>query len=352
MVVTLNGTPVSKKMMRHIQSINFKDALDKLDSADVTIAVSEGIEGDILKSLELYGKEMVVELQRAGATVRTFAGDIMNITWQRSGGTDKVCTITAVDRLHRLKRGRPDAKENDRKWTGKKLDAIVKDVAGYWGLSTGKVASADAEVSELEWKKDDAQLLMHLAEDYNYTLRVDSPSAGSYELVFQKQPGYRSGGVTLKYGVHIIAISATHSLDGLLKEVTATGKKAHADEEPIVYTAKKGDVSPLNSKTGIDYLGDFKAYSESIEDESGFRDNQSTVSNKAKARLNEAADTFVSGQLTCRFLPEISCGSEITIEGAGWPLDGTFVVKEATHSLDGSGYRTKVTFIGNSIASP
>ena len=42
MKVSIGGKALSPGMARHLTSVTFKESIDKLDSADVTIAVPEG----------------------------------------------------------------------------------------------------------------------------------------------------------------------------------------------------------------------------------------------------------------------------------------------------------------------
>lgn len=356
MEISVNGSPLTKAEMAHITSVTVKDAVDKLDSGSVTFELPQGTGESLATKLKVYGKALTIVMKRQpGTVVRTFSFDVMSITWTRSAGAPRTCTLTGIDRLHRTKRGRPDAKADDRRWTGKKVTEIVTDVAKYWSFGTSQIGNSNAMIEqELKWDKDDAALLMYLAEKYNHTLRVDAKSATSFDVVFQEHADYANmPAVELEFGVHILDVNATHTLDGCLNEVTFTGKKALDGAEPVTHTCKSGDVTPLhNAKMGADFLKEagFKPFVEAIEDESGQDENQSNVQEIAKARMTAAAESFVSGQLTCRFTPELTCGRKIKIKGAGWPLDGVVVVQEVTHSLEPSGYRSQVTFKANSIA--
>lgn len=352
MKVKIGGAAMSPGMARHITSISFKESLDKLDEGSVSVSIPE--DSKFIKEFDLYGEALVIELVRKGSVIRSFSGDIMQIAWARGGGADRTVTLTAVDRLHRLKRGREDAKVDDRRWSGKKLDEIVKDVAKAWGMNTKGVTGSDKTPDNFEWDQDDATLLVHLATEYHYTVRLDTTASTDVkgDLVFEKDPGYKKDAIQLKYGLQISSINATHSLDGLLKQVTATGQKTEDDAEPVKHVAKKDvvDGAKLNPVTGVSYIASLPGFTEKISDESGHKNNMSTVKGRAEGKILEAADSFVSGNFDCRFLPELACGQKVTVSGAGWPLDGTFVASSVNHSMDASGYRTQVEFSSNSIA--
>ena len=79
--------------------------------------------------------------------------------------------------------------------------------------------------------------------------------------------------------------------------------------------------------------------------------NQSEAEAKAKAELDAAATDFVEGVATCRGIPGAACGAKLTIQEAGWPFEGNFIITKVFHeaSPEGKIKKTEITFKANSL---
>ena len=68
---------------------------------------------------------------------------------------------------------------------------------------------------------------------------------------------------------------------------------------------------------------------------------QQEADERAKAILEDRAQSFVTGEGECVGLPELLPDRNIRISGVGRAFSKTYYVTEATHSIDGKGYRTR-----------
>lgn len=342
-----------KRWAAHLASVSVTDALDALDAAQVVFELPEGSGSLLVPELEVYGKKWIIKLMSGSTVVKEYAGDVLGVSWSRTGGAPRQATVTCVDHLHRLKRGRTDIQTGDRRFPDKKVSEIVSAVAKHWGFDVGGIESTTSAIPYFEWKGDDLSLLKHLADQVGCVVRADEKD-GTSGLVFAKASSYASEEVELRFGIEILEISANHNLDGCVTSVEGTVTNP---KKPETITVKVGSdkITMTNKpgKTGADYMTHMGggAYPKAFEHKEGDSFTQSDADERAKGMLTEAAAGFVQGSLVCRFNPNLTSGKSVRVVGAGWPLDGVFLVKSVTHSFDASGYRSQVQFSASSISA-
>lgn len=353
MKIKLGTVTVEGNWAAHLSSVSVKESLEALDSAQVTFDLPEGSGAELVPKVDLYGQKWEIEIMQDGASVKTYAGDIVSVQWTRSGGAPRQVTVTGVGFLHRLKRGRANAAANDRRWRGKKASEILQKVAQDWTLGTSGVQATDSAIDDFEWKTDDAALVKELAQTSGYIVRCDV-DGGNPVLVFASRENYTSGEVELEFGVDILDMNATHSIDRCVSEVAITAKDPSKPDQNVEAKSTPSDLVINNDKahSGPELLGKIGNFPHRVENKDGNRPTQSSITEQAKGVMVETAESFCEGSLTCRFNPAITGGKKVKVKGAGWPFDGIFIVKEVTHTFDASGYRTQVTFSSNSIAAP
>jgi len=358
MAIKVGSLDVKGELAGYLSSVTLKDSVEALDSATIVFQIPEGISYKPAE-LDLYGKTWSIDVFEGGIPVKSYGGDIIGISWQRSGSAPRTMTLTCIDHLHRLRKARASSKAGDRRFKDKATGAdIVKLVANDWKLTPGDIQSPPGGYSPpLEWKSDDLSLLKKLADDAGYVVRVDSKS-GSHKLQFTKrEAASQLPPVNLIFGVDVLDITGNHSLAEALSKVTLTSKNQVKATEPVKGVADPAKVTPDNAATHVaaklvdERLGGAPFEQEFKGDEGG-KVEQSTVQAAAEAKIKEASAKFVDGSMTCVFKPSIVSGRKVKVKGAGWPLDGTFIVKEVTHTFDPGGYRTTITFSANSIAAP
>jgi hypothetical protein len=353
MDITVGGIAVKGLWAAHLSSVSVKDALDALDSATVVFDLPEGSGATLVPELDIYGKAWCVKLMEGSKTVKEYSGDVIAVSWTRSGGAPRQVSITCIDVLHRLKRGRANVKKYDRRWRDVPISDIVTAVAKDWKIGVSGIDSTKGTISDLEWKSDDSALLQHLAKECGCVVRCDFEN-GKPGLVFATAESYSNETVTLEFGVDILDISANHNIDKCVTEVTYTVNDPQKPAAPIKVTVTPSAAIKKQNKgkSGPEYLSDIGQFPVAFERKEGETAQQSSTEEAAKGKMIEASAGFVEGSLTCRFDPNLTSGKAVTVKGAGWPFDGTFVVKEVTHTFDASGYRSQVTFSSNSINAP
>ncbi len=69
----------------------------------------------------------------------------------------------------------------------------------------------------------------------------------------------------------------------------------------------------------------------------------------ARAELNRASDTFIKGDLECIGIPQIRAGEAIRLEKMGARFSGKYYIIGTTHTINASGYRTKISVKRNAV---
>jgi phage protein D len=67
---------------------------------------------------------------------------------------------------------------------------------------------------------------------------------------------------------------------------------------------------------------------------------------RASAVLNEQAGKFLTGDAETIGLPEIRPDCTVMLDNLGAPFSRTYYVQQATHKIDGNGYRTRFSVKG------
>ncbi len=352
MSVKIGGTALSDDAMHSMQSVVVRDSLEHIDSVEVAFILPGGSGEAVAKEVAKYGDEMLVELKLDGTAKRTVGGDIVAVSWSQHREGDRMVTVTALDPRHRLRKPRQTTKANDRRYVGKTASDIVKDIAQSWKLGVD-AQSTNATIKSFQHYGDDASIIKHLADENGYIMRIDVES-GSPKLIFARREAPVGGStVELDFTLDLMDLSFEHDLSNIVTSVKVAGFNPITDEDPVYTEAKKSVLSPLNDKTGIDYVsGTWGDFPEVISETDGARGMKSETKDKAEGILRARAMTFVNGRAVTYFRPDVRSGGKVKIKNGGWPFDGIYVVKEAHHIFEMGEYRSEFHLMADSIASP
>lgn len=350
--VKIGGSKLSKDAQACMESVIIRDSLEHIDLVEVSFSLIGEQAETVAKEVAKYGDPILVELQENGSPVRTVGGDIVSINWSRRISEVASVTVTGLDPRHRLKKPRASTKKGDRRWVGKKASEIVEDIAKSWSFGTD-VQSTNAAIKVFEHYGDDAAIIKHLADENGYVMRVDM-EGGSPTLIFARREQPVSGAdVTLNYGEHVQEFEIDHNLTNIVTKVKVAGFNPITGDDPVFTEAAKSKVSAMNDKTGIDFVSKaWGEFPEVISETDGGRGVKSETQDKAEGILKARAMTFVSGTLHCILNPNVRSGSIVTLKGAGWPMDGKYVVGEVKHVVEQGNTLTLLHVMSDSIKAP
>ncbi|MCA9568328.1 MAG: phage late control D family protein [Myxococcales bacterium] len=313
------------------------EAYDQLDTLVATFAVHHHSDPALGEKL-VVGLPYEVALKSDGTAVTTLKGDIIEVRHVRRAGRHRV-TVVGLDSLHRLSDKHAPAQIWD-----VTHDQIVSEIASRNGL-TGSAEGVDGTAGELlQNEGSDALFLKKLAAENNYFVRVEDT-----ELVFGRKQG--SGSVTIDYADEpAMDIEQVTCLDGIVTKVTVHGSD-YVQDEAFTGESTSSDLQVISGgDTGVAKVNDLVGARELILNQSGYGD-ASRATARAKAEMLARAERFLRGSVWVRGNPDAHSGKTVTITGAGWPLDGTFLIRQTAHVHDAHGYRTRIDFVSDSLPS-
>jgi phage protein D len=222
----------------------------------------------------------------------------------------------------------------------------------------------------------DSDIAKEIAKDMGLKAQVDdtktkhalySPKGASYEkilrerakrigyevvakdgtLYFQK-PGYRSNPnpvLTFEWGLNLISFSPRLSTHNTVAGVRTRGSQTTQGgvKKPFVGEAKAGDERvKMGKKTGNQIAQDIdkknkKNWTIIRDHDVGSQDEANEMS---LSHLEALALEFISGSASAIGDPQIRARIVVKLKGLGRSFSGNYYVTSATHTIDGSGYRT------------
>lgn len=322
--------------MRHVERLEYAEALDQLDALVVEIVIPNNADGEKLLPTLLPGKPFVVELHEDGAMKESGAGDIVEVQHIRTTRGGYRVVLVGLDGLHRLHGTQPA-----QIWEVGHKDIVTK-IAQRNGL-TAKADGVDTTATiVLQGDGTDGLFLKQLARENNYFVRVVGK-----ELHFKR---HKAAGakVEITWGQAVHEIRQRASLEGLLTGVMVHGYDPE-QEKAITGEAKPADVQKISGgDVGVDLakkaFGDIKL----VLNQAGY-----VAPGNAKARaiaeLQARAERFIQGTCVVDGHPTALSGRKLTVKEAGWPLSGDFLIRQTRHVLEGGrGYRTHIDFVSDS----
>ena len=156
--------------------------------------------------------------------------------------------------------------------------------------------------------------------------------------------------VALALGKDIVSFSPRMSTTGLVTEVEVRGHNPRDPNSPIVGRATAGSerTQEAGRRTGSqiaqEHHGTVKKVIPNV-----IANSVEHANAIARSVLNKLSDGLVEGDGECIGLPQIRPGVNIRLERMGKKFSGKYYVKETTHTIDNSGYRTRFKAKRNAI---
>lgn len=238
--------------------------------------------------------------------------------------------ISGFDKLFPLTTGK-----NTRHWEDKRDSEAVQSLLGSTGLSLD-VAETDPIRPRIDQSQEtDMAFLGKLAERNRATFY-----ARSGVFYFGPRNNDRMEVIELTWGKGLLTFSPQANLAKQVTTVEVHGRSATTGE-PILGRASRGDESGRDA--GRESGAERVARALGAEPVMRIRTpvhTQAEADALARAILDERAQEFVSGDGECIGLPIIVPDTNIALQGMGSAFSKTYYLSEATHKVDGNGYRT------------
>jgi phage protein D len=251
-----------------------------------------------------------------------------------AGGTPEL-TVSGYDGLFAM-----GASKETRRWEKKRDSDAVRTIADANSLSHD-VMPTDLIRERIDQNaQTDLAFLEKLAEDSKFTFYMRGK-----KLHFRKRRNDETGIIELGWGSGLSSFSPTANIARQVTDVEVHGWSA-AQGKAVVGKAGRGDESGKDGskKSGGDHAA--KALAKAFGKKPVYSVNaavrdEADATQRAKAILEERAQEFLTGDGECVGLPALMPDVNIKLTGLGRAFSRTYYVSGATHTLDGSGYRTR-----------
>jgi phage protein D len=230
--------------------------------------------------------------------------------------------------------------KNARTWTKAYDSDAAQKIASFHNLQSNIQKTKIREPQIEQNQETDFDFLKKLAERNHYELFVDEKKT----LHFREPNDRATAVVKLVWGEGLLTFKPEANLAGQIAKVEVYGWDLKNNKK-IVGVARAGEESGKDAKckSAAEQL---KSFVKDPDKQPVLRIRQPVFSQaeadkRAKAALNETAKKFLTGDAESIGLPEIRPDQNVEMANLGEPFSKTYYVQQATHKIDGNGYRTR-----------
>jgi phage protein D len=285
----------------------------------------------------------VLDRFRFGSTVeiRLGYGDVGRLPLLLSGVLTGITTafesksapelvVTGFDDLYPLTVG-----SSTRHWEDKPDSAAVQDIARAKGVSSDVRTTTPVHQHFSQNNENDMAFVAKLAARNGATFYERSR-----KLYFGPRQNDRSETVELEWGQGLLSFSPDANLARQVGEVKVYGRSVSTGDV-IVGAARRGQESgrDARARSGGERLVNALAGAPVLSLRAGVR-TQAEADARAKAVLEERAESFLTGTGESIGLPEVLPDTNVAIDGLGPAFSKTYYVSQAIHRMDRGGYNT------------
>lgn len=242
--------------------------------------------------------------------------------------------VAGYDNLFPLTLGK-----RSRSWVNVSDSDVVQLIAGGHNLKA-RVQSTKEKHAKIEQNQEsDIEFVKKLAQRNNYEFYVDAD--GTFQ--FGPPQDTSRGVVTLRWGEGLLSFKPEANLAAQVTEVEVYGWDPDT-KKVIVGKAQAG--SDESGKEGGQEAGGTKL--KRVSPKGAVLQLRQPVFTEAEARrraeaiLNDHAKRFLTGEAEAIGLTELVPDANVDIDNVGQPFSKTYYIEQATHKVDGGGYRTRL----------
>ena len=301
---------------------------------------NEGIDNSGLS----LGGEVKISAANGGGSVTLLSGEVTALEGEYDP-LGSVVIARGYDKTHRLHHGR-----KTKAWLEKTDSAIVEEVAGGAGVSTGTVDATSFEHPYLvQAGLTDWEFLRSRARAIGYDLAMkdgkldfrapietsEAPENGTYESVAERQ---------LVFGLNLRMFRPRVTTAEQVTSVKARGWDP-ATKEAVTATAQATTkTASLNGNTPSDLAGkaDAGEYVAVAEPHTS-SDCAQTAADAVAERIGSAS---IEAEGAATGSPQLRAGAAVNIAEVGPTFDGKYVLSATRHLFDAEGYTTHFVVSG------
>lgn len=342
--VKVGGLDVVRNLYLAVTSVSIDLGLNAASRFSFTIASSfDWAAGEFLANehedrLDLlkvfaFGSEVTIKLGYGSTTKLqpVLKGFVTEIGTSYSTGSTPELTISGMDGLYPLTIG-----QKTRHWEGKPYSYVVEELAAEAGLQR-KIQPTRQLIDRIDQSnQSDLELLDDFVKRNQEFVFYEREG----RLHFNPRRHHAQPVGELTWGEGLLSFNPEANIALQIAEVRVHGHSADTGE-PLVGTAGHKDQPdvPAGEDSGGSQLTKFMAKRAVLNVRLPVR-NQEEADARARAIMDQRAQTFVTGSGECVGVPVILPDTTLELKGLGRAFSKIYYVTGATHKIDGSGYRT------------
>ena len=331
--VSVGGTSMKQTERDGVQSMVFEDHMDMVDMFSIRLG---GAEEQPAWNFKISDE---VSVKLGTGTTDLFSGEVVAMEpGYQVDGTSSM-QLRALDKMHRLGRGR-----KTRFWNDMKDSDVAQEVGAESGLPVDADDTSEILPYILQRNETNVAFLKRLAARNNYALRVQDGKLLFKKTSFQGTPAKITMGDSLR------SMRMSFNSMDQVQQVIVRGWDISKKEE-IVGTATLGDITSIGGgQLGAQVssaFGDATAYVTDVPVSS-----QAMANQIAKAELERLARQFCHGSCSVSGSDKIRSGTMVEFDGLSAGCNGKFFVMASRHIISNrTGYTTEFTFCSNTLGS-
>jgi uncharacterized protein len=354
--IKVNGSRVQADVSAEIEQVEVVSKPDTLDKFSFTIANplpkmrwTHTPDADLFRE----GSSVKIALGYVDDLQDMIDGEITKISPTFPEGGIPTVAIEGHTLLHRL-----HGTNNTRTFQRMSDKDIVEKIARDANLQ------ADAEDPQIQYEyvmqpnQTDLEFLRARARKLHFEILVQDK-----KLIFRRSQEQKTKTYTLvwAHAQRAVAMGSntlplkTFSLQmNAAKPATKTQSRSYDPSSKQAFVSNAGPSDQTSTMGGTQRGGDlsnnaFKRERKHVHVTTPFG-SQAECDEHAKATYNNQAMGLVSGTAETIGVPDLRGGQIVTMLGVGPRFEGEYRIDEATHSIDGNGYTTKLTVKRNSVS--
>ncbi|WP_440956068.1 phage late control D family protein [Methanosarcina sp. Mfa9] len=229
------------------------------------------------------------------------------------------------------------------------VDKAYSEVARIIASDAGILSIVDdTRLRQTSRKRSDETyyaFLSRLGREVGYEFKMDGQT-----MYFVRPREEEEEILTLELGKDLISFVPAIRTSGLLTEVEVRGYNPRDPRTPIVGRAQAGSERSQNAgRSAGSQIAQRRHGSVRRVITDVIVNSTEHANSIARAELERASGTLVEGRVECIGIPQIRTGVNIRIEKVGARFSDKYYVKETTHTINTSGYRTSFFVRRNSV---
>jgi phage protein D len=339
--VVIEGKKLPLNISKSIIDLTVEEKLDEGATFSITLYDDYDIKTEKFKWLdaELFdvGNKVTIKIGYSSSLSTLMEGNITSLEPSFFAGETPTLSVRGQDLSYDYIKRKSPARTFKEKSYSEIAQTIAKEAKLFIEVDkTKKVEQPIHKDNNMSY----FTFLEKLAGEVGYQFKIDG------DTVYFKKPADEEGEIlTLELGKDIISFRPNLNTAQLYGEVEVRGHNPKDPTKPIIGRAKAGDERPQEKDkktTGSQVVtkrhGGVKRVLSNVIVSS--KDHANAV---ARAVLNKASDQYIGGDAEIIGIPEIRAGVCIEFLKMGKRFTGKYYVKSATHTINNSGYRTRIT---------